>query len=312
MNQASLLTDSNQGSNAGALARRRGRNVLMLNELVLDLEVVQPCRGSPSAEMISSLGMLAGGAARCTPCTQQLTSFTSPNVTLGFTPPNATLGSLQQGTKSCEGMLATGAPAVFNTHQQSLAADSLANQKAAQSMWRTSPSKISSDASQRKPACGGRLGGAAAASGDASQRNPLGRVSLGVAVIGGDASQRSPPGCSNKVGESGFGSARAAPMMMQQTPLQRPVLDHGILSSIPHGITGTQPNVSSPASSCSSTSQDASQRTPAGHSMASMGTGASNETLKSWLAGTGASGLQISDSDLAEALRAAAPETYED
>jgi len=148
-------SSSDDGGDSGALARRRGRNVLMLNELVTDLE---PCRGSPTSD---SSGMSSENTTRYTASVPQVMSFVQP-IAGGS---GVTQVSIQAGT----------------------------NQVADQNMMRTSPASTSGDASQRIPACTSRLG-AAAAGGDASQRQPVGRVSLGVAHIGGDASQRSPPG----------------------------------------------------------------------------------------------------------------------
>merc|ERR1719456_2010406 len=169
---------------------------------------------------------------------------------------------------------------------------------------RTSPVQPSCDASQRKPLCTSAAAGAWAADGDASERNPRGsgRVSLGVAILGGDASQRSPPGCS-------FGSTRPWSLTGQQRMFQAPVTESVIPmnASVPQGITGT-PSPLSPASSSSSVTRDASQRAPSGDSPTNSAINASNETLKSWLLGDSTCGVLINDIDLAERLRAAAPE----
>lgn len=220
-----------------------------------------------------------------------------------------------------ETVAAAGALAVGDAPQLSQAAVPLANQVAEQSMMCTNPVKRSTDASQRSPACASWLG-AAAAGGDASQRNPIGRVSLGVAVIGGDASQRSPPRCTNLIAECGFGEMCSGPMPMQQNYAGSSMAGHSIqlnpsdaswpnsCSGNPQGITGTRPAVSSPDSSCSSAMLDASQWHPAGSVLTNLTVDDCNDALKSWL--SGGNGSSVSGVHLAEQLRAAAPESYED
>jgi hypothetical protein len=92
-----------------------------------------------------------------------------------------------------------------------------------------------------------------------------------------------------------------------------------------HCITGTFPGVAS-ADSCIFASShdasersptcgglhDASQRSPAGNGVYTMTESGSSDVLKSWLSGDAANCTVESDRDLAERLRAAAPENYED
>jgi len=240
-------SSSDDGGDSGALARRRGRNVLMLNELVTDLE---PCRGSPTSD---SSGMSSENTTRYTASVPQVMSFVQP-IAGGS---GVTQVSIQAGT----------------------------NQVADQNMMRTSPASTSGDASQRIPACTSRLG-AAAAGGDASQRQPVGRVSLGVAHIGGDASQRSPPGGERGFGSTRPRTVIAQPHAIPNpvADLASPLRHCGdqcwsVSNGILRGITGTSPAVSSPDSS-TSIRYDASQRSP------TKAFDASRETIKSWLSGT--------------------------
>merc|ERR1711988_641313 len=66
-----------------ALACRRGRSVLMLNELVMDLDIL-PVRGSPSADSSSSAELISGQSSICTPSTQQMMSFSPPKSKSGL------------------------------------------------------------------------------------------------------------------------------------------------------------------------------------------------------------------------------------
>jgi len=187
---------------------------------------------------------------------------------------------------------------------------SRANQVADHSMMRTSPMERLSDASQRTVPCASRLG-AALVGGDASQRKPIGAVSVDVTIVSADASQGSP---------HTFG---------QITSMQ----EQALLGS-PTGITGTCPVAANPGSVHSSAMPDASQRSPKPiteicpvvvHAMPdasrrSTDAGVATQmiadpncnVLKSWLSGTSMYDSSVSDSELAELLRAAAPESYED
>jgi len=198
------------------------------------------------------------------------------------------------------------------------------NQVAAQGMMRTSPMQKSTDASQRSTAGASRLGGAAVG-GDASQRSPLcanplagaavmgdashrkaiGKVSLGVAVLGGDASQRSPPGCPNTVRPTPV-QRNCIAFCDEVMPLQ-PRDAPGMNSSNGKAqvITGT-----SPAASSSCAVHDASHRSPTNGS--SLVVDGYSDALKFWLAGASSNGSLESGIDLAERLRAAAPQSYED
>lgn len=213
-------------------------------------------------------------------------------------------------------------------------AAALTNQVAEHGMMRTSPMKRSTDASQRGSACATRLGGAAAG-GDASQRSPVcanplgeaaalgdasrrkmvGKVSLGVAVIGGDASQRSPPGC-----PSGMRLPASTPVQRnciafcdEVIPLKpRDASRPNPSSGKSQGITGTSPTASSSDSSRCSSVHDASQRSPAGSTLPNFAVDGRSDALKSWLAGARSNSSPESGIDLAERLRAAAPQSYED
>jgi len=364
------------------LARRRGRSVLTLSELVIDHGLEGILGGSPSEESTSSLGVARGSASVCTPCT--------PNM-MGFSPPMSIAG---------------------NGHAP--AAGVRTNQMPDHSMMRTVPMQKSMDASQRSQAPNGRSTRAlASAGGDASQRTPgcaalatgvhssqsssFGKVSRGGAALGVDASQRSPPGCTNRVAESrpAHFCNVAQPMQQNVIPLQgsggypakgfappisslaleistspksdfQVLLDMAIASgnqkaidalmrqaqklggAAPQSsIAATVPEVSSPASSHSTSSGDASQRSPAGKatqpiiagtSPDAVGQGSSHafsvgdasqrspdgiaptnfavdgcsDTVKSWLLGASSNGLPVNDALIAEQLYAAVPEIYED
>jgi len=306
-----LQKQSTKSDDSGALARRRGRSVLMLNELVMDLEILA-ARGSPSVD--SMLALASESATMCTPSTMQMMSFSPLKSAAGSGVPGM---CLLKTTQQPETAAVVGAPNIGDAPQLTAAGIPLANQVVEQSMMCTSPVKRSVDASQRSPPCASRLG-AAAAGGDASQRNPIGRLSLGVAVIGGDASQRTPPHCTNCVAEH-INYTSPASMSMQQNSIGTSILPNPSDAAWPHagsgnsqGITGTCPAVQSPDSSCSSTMQDASQRNPAGSAATNLAIDVCSEALKSWLSGASGEGFSASDVDLAERLRAAAPDSYED
>jgi len=160
-------------------------------------------------------------------------------------------------------------------------------------------------------------------SGDASQRVPMGgRVSLGVAVIGGDASQRSPPSSLSHAPGTTFASPCSTTNSVQHTSPTSQMTDDSIVkqaynascsnaNSIPQGITSTCPAVSAPDSSRSSSPKDASQRSP-GSVPTDLKVGGCSDALKSWLSGANGKGSQRNGVALAERLRAAAPESYED
>lgn len=268
---------TSNGEIMGALARRRGRNVLMLSELVMDMDGDGLPEASPSAsaESSSSSGVACGTSKRCTPCTPQMVSFSPAPATAG-------------GNQKSELSITKG--------------DMLP------------PRPAGGDASQRSHARVNRLCGAAA-NGDASQRTPAGvggRISLGIAVLGGDASQRSPPGCLNVPRPC---SARKA---VQQISAKGHMTDYNLplktcdVSGGPQGVTSTCPSASTPDSSRSSSVKDASQRSPAGNVPAVLKVDGCSDALKSWLSGTDGSGYPVDGVDLAERLRAAAPESYED
>jgi len=268
---AALQEQSVDHGDCSKLACRRGRSVLMLNELVMDLEVL-PCKGGSSDGSPSSLETDSGYAARCTPFTQQMMSFSPmPHSTPMITPS--------------------------------------ANQVAEHSMMRTTPMMRSMDASQRSPPCarGLALGlGAAAAGGDASNRNPIAKISLGIAVIGGDASQRSPPGCVD------LSQIRPVPSPMQQNYAGSSTVDLGMPSSpMPNPSNGTITGTS-PASHGSPTKHDASQRSPAGWVPTKPTFENCNDAIKAWLVGVNGNASLVSAVDLVEQLYAAAPEIYED
>lgn len=191
---------------------------------------------------------------------------------------------------------------VISEPQATPAKGALANQVVEHSMMRTSP--VRGDASQRSATFASRLGGAAAggdasqrrapgttgihcaaAGRDASQRTPAaGRVSLGVAIIGGDASQRSPPGRVKSVGECDTRHRFVSTPVLSKDP--------------PH---------------CTSSAQDASQRTVVGSPpAANLSADSCNDVLKSWLLGSFCDSSPQSSEELAQKLLAALPESYED
>jgi hypothetical protein len=180
---------------------------------------------------------------------------------------------------------------------------------------RTVPTQRATDASQRSPAGGSRLG-AASAGGDASQRNPIGpigKVSLGTAVIGGDASQRSPPGLSNRNGELSFGFARlcCSPTQVAQNSRASWMIDRSQSLKPCEAQSGSLPestcaSFTAVSTAPLSTTQDAHQ----GHQ--NLAADGCSDALKSWLSGADGTSFSASDMLLAERLRAAAPESYED
>lgn len=294
---------------SGDLARRRGRSKLMLSELVMDLEVI----ASKSSPVLAAE---SAKATNCAPCTMQMMSFSPVKRTAG----NAAAGTCSPPHTRPVEMVAAASTINFGDFddavQFSPADATLTNQTVGLSMMCTSPTKKSVDASQRSSPCVSGLGAAAAggdasqrkpigspnglgaaAAGDASQRKPIGSLSLGVAVIGADASQRSPP-------------AYSAEQMFTYT-VPPPVPKNSMAASpstSPQGITGTCP--AQCGSPCVAPMTDASQRSPAGNTLASVPSQSCNEALKFWL--TGGSGPLMNDLDLAERLVAAAPDSYED
>lgn len=282
---------------SGTLARRRGRSVLMLNELVVDLEPEKAPGGSPPDST----------STRCTAWTPQI---------IGFSPPTSMGGSsLAQRT--------TPSHLSFSPPSRGSA---LSNQVVETTMIRTSPLQRFSDASQRSPACLSRVGGAAAggdasqrspncasrlggmaAGGDASRRTPIARVTLGVATIGGDASRRSPPGPANQMAECSLTQMLPPRLPFQGCDVSRP---NPNCSATPN-ITSTSFAALGKDSSRSSSMQDASQRNPDGSAVMKLTFEGNSDALKSWLAGASSSSPE-SHIDLAERLQAAAPESYED
>jgi len=360
------------------LARRRGRSVLALSELVID----HGLEGSPSEESTSSMRMARGYASVCTPCT--------PNM-MGFSPPTGIAGNgLAPVTGVCT------------------------NQMPDNTMMSTMPMQKSMDASQRSQAADSRSTGPLDAAGrDASQRIPccvasatganvahpssVGKVSLGGAAVGGDASQRSPPGCTKQgaEGRPAHFCNVAQPLQQNALPLQgssayppngspppissraleistSPKSDFQVLLDMAtasgnqkaidalmrqaqklggaapqSSISATVPEVSSPASSRSASSGDASQRSPAATTTQGIIAGTlpdavaqassrafsvgdasqrspdgslhsnfvvdgRSDTVKSWLLGASSNGFPVNDALIAEQLYAAVPEIYED
>lgn len=290
----------------GALARRRGRSVLMLNELVIDLEPVKGPGESP-ADSISSLGASSGNSTRCTACTPHMMAF-SPSTSMGGS-------SRAQGTTPSH--LSFSPPARMGSSRLA-PGSALANQVAEPTMMRTSPLQRAGDASQRSAACQSRCGGGdasqrspncasqlggVAAGGDASRRTPIGRVTLGVATIGGDASRRSPPGCASHM---------ANRMLPPRLPSQGcDVSRSNSNSRATPSMTSTSFAALVKDSSRSPSMQDASQRNPDGSARVKLTFDGDSDALKSWLAGASSSSPE-SRIDLAERLQAAAPESYED
>lgn len=343
------------GSDLGALARRRGRNVLMLSELVLDFDNEGMPTRSPSDDSSSSLGATSKNSKRCTPCTPQMTSFSPPKQrSVAFA-----ASGLPDLPELAPRMQQVAGHTILHTSPMQKAAD--ASQRCPAGAPRLGGAAAGPcDASQRKPVLASPLGGVTAAGGpgDASQRAPQGgRLSLGVAVLGGDASQRTPQSgmhvTAEHASQSRFGilpAAMAQPMhlsspmqhtspLRKNSPMQHDSTGNWIADNIiplqpcdasrpnPSGITGTCPTPSS-ADASRSPVQDASQRGPAGGLQdASKRSSAgrpfqSNSTvltadgcsdvLKSWLSGASSHGCADNGSDLAERLRAALPESYED
>merc|ERR1719223_1202549 len=123
-------------SHVGDLARRRGRNVLRLSELVINHGSEGVPEGSPSEESTSFLLATQGRSSTCTPANAQFMSFSPPKniVSSGYTP----------------------------------AACVVASQAIDHSMMRTVPVQRSIDASQRSHGRTTQAGTGA----DASQRTP--------------------------------------------------------------------------------------------------------------------------------------------
>jgi len=259
--------------NMGGLATRRG--VVSLNELVLDFE-------SDGAENIN-VSIPSAKRTHCTPSTPQMKSFSPPK---------------SSSASDTSRLSPETSPLANHTHPQR------------PSLLRTSPMNKSVDASQRTTVFQNRLGAAAAGGdasqrspvgrvslgvADASQRSPLGRVSLGVAVLGSDASQRTPPGRRNQITQG---------------------LARGCVFPQPHcrntpNSTGACLAVPSPISSQAVSMQDASERRPEA-SVRTPSAVPNGNSLKSWLSGVSTERSSLCDQDIAEKLLAAAPDVYED
>lgn len=288
-------TSGTSSHDSAALAERRGRNVLMLSELIdVDSEA---CWGSPSANSsVSSMGTGGGNSTLCTPCTTHMMSFS---------PTTDGVVSGAHASEQCP-------LAAAKSSQPSQAAGLFTNQVADKSMMGTNPAQRFTDASQRSPVGGSRFG-AAAAGGDASQRSPVPRLSLGTAVIGGDASQRSPPCFTNHRGEQSFAHLRCSPAQGLQTPCTSWTedLDRGLLAT-PCKDRDEVPQTAEPPTTPPATMQGGHHATSAVSSLSSLPADGGSDALKSWLFGPMASNTSFSDMDLVERLRAAAPESYED
>jgi len=377
-------------SDVGDLARRRGRSVLMLSELVIDHGSEGMPEGSPSEESTSSLLVTQGHSSTCTPANAQF---------MGFSPPMSIVGN-GYAPASCAVASQVVDQSMMRTVPVQRSID--ASQRSQVPSSRTTIAAAGADASQRTPGCA-----ASATGGHTSQHNAARKVSFDAAALGGDASQRSPPGCTNRVAESrsahfcpvaqamqqsviplgasppkGFAPTILPPALARPSPpkglppaLDSPtspesdfqvLLDLAVASgnqkaidalrrqaqkaagiAPPSIIAATVPEVSSPASSHSASSGDASQRSPdgkttqgiiAGTSPDAVGQGSArvfsvgdasqrcpvgsvltnfavdgcSDTVKSWLLGASSNGLPVSDALIAEQLHAAVPEVYED
>jgi hypothetical protein len=288
------------GTDPDTLACRRGRSVLMLSELVIDVDTdgLPGASASASGESASSVGALSSSAAggnstRCTPCTPQILS-SSP-------PPVASTGGIKIGDGAAPTALLPPLPPL--------------------------PACDASQRSHARKRFGGAVGG------DASQRKPgTGRVSLGVAVIGGDASQRSPPGCLDRTSVArvavigGVASQHSPPfahLCSATTAAQQDLFKSWPTDNFPsqacdtscggqQGITSTCPTASTSDSSLSSLVKDASQRDSVGAVPTVLKVHGCNDALKSWLSGASGNGTVVDTTDLADRLRAAAPDSYED
>lgn len=264
---------------AGALARRRGRNVLMLSELVVEGDISSP-------------------AGTC--MAQRAMAFD-----ISVLPEFPNLSAIERNCVAEHRLLRTSPmqPAVDASGVCSTAA-------------RLGGAAAGGDASQRSPMRASQLSGPPAV-GDASQRNRIGSLSLGVAMLHSDASQRSPVAC---MGGTPLPTPKPVQCRCEGSWIAGNIIPlnpcDSSWSNAKFGslqvLMGTCPLARSPDLSHSS-NRDASQRTPGG-SVPTLVTAAHgcSGSLKSWLSGASSVNSSESGSDLAERLRAAAPETYED
>jgi hypothetical protein len=277
----------NGGIDSGVLARRRGRSVLMLSELVLDSDVEGMPGGSPSDESLSSLAR----GSRCVPCTPQMMSYSPPTSTggsnLSFSPPSSTAASSGAGACMAQRSMAPEIPLLPGRHV-------------------VAPG---GDASQRSPA---PTAGPSAAGGDASHRISVGRISLGVATIKGDASQRSPPGCASRMAGCSFAQLCTVPTPMQQNSFASAVTFQNSSIGNTQRIMGTSPDASNQDSVSSFSRRDASERGPSGSVLETLTVNGCNDVVRSWLTGASSNGIPVNDTAIAEQLLAAVPESYED
>lgn len=267
---------------AGTLARRRSRNVLMLSELVVEGDISSPA-GTCMAQRVMAFDISV------------LPEFPTPSAT-------------ERNCVAEHGLLRT------SPMQPSVDA----SRGCAPTAGRLGGAAAGGDASQRSPERASQLSGPPAV-GDASQRNRTGSLSLGVAMLHSNTSQRSPVGFMGgtplptpkpKSMQCRSNGSWIAGNIIPLKPCDGSCLKASIGST--QVLTGTCPLAQSPDLS-HSPNRDASQRTPGG-SVPTLMTPAHDcsDSLKSWLSGASSKNSFENGSDLAERLRAAAPETYED
>jgi hypothetical protein len=173
---------------------------------------------------------------------------------------------------------------------------------------RTSPHVLGGDASQRMPPGHVHVG-------DASQRTSPGHMLVG------DASQRAPLGHMHQVSQFAFvrgpllpGASSGSPANTTDAPLFVPSPQHSQppnMKDASERQPGTQSGPSKWKSSQSEDIKDASNRQPESQLRANAEI-LNGSSLKSWLSGASIESTSLSDKDIAEKLRAAAPDVYED
>jgi len=348
-------------SDVGDLARRRGRSVLMLSELVIDHGSEGMPEGSPSEESTSSLLVTQGHSSTCTPANAQFMGFSPPMsiVGNGYAPASCAVAS-QVVPSSRTTIAAAGADA-----SQRTPGDHTSQHNAARKMS-FDVAALGGYASQRSPpGCTNRVAESRSAHFcPVAQAMQQSVIPLGASPPKGFAPTILPPALARPSPPKGLPPALDSPTSPESD--FQVLLDLAVASgnqkaidalrrqaqkaagiAPPSIIAATVPEVSSPASSHSASSGDASQRSPdgkttqgiiAGTSPDAVGQGSArvfsvgdasqrcpvgsvltnfavdgcSDTVKSWLLGASSNGLPVSDALIAEQLHAAVPEVYED
>lgn len=329
------FTKRHIGEEVGALASRRG--ILALSELAIDTDnesVEAPLSCSDAVGSTPSWAQICGAVPRCTPFTPQMTSFSPPNRSVGSDVSQASLGPSPVANQIPTQNIMRTSPA----HQSGDASQRTPNRRSPLGAAAASGDASARNAIGRPPLGAGVLGG------DASQRSPPGQASrTGVANQRSRAGQASRmielglarTGCTSTahVGNRSGGKAMSSPSMClgATTPAasQQPVMQDASMRKpdvSPQGVQkpgmpdasmrrpGMSPQawqkpVMQESPHMNSTSDSSEALKVVQESPHTDSTSDSSAALKAWLSGNHA---PLCAQELAQRLRVAAPECYED